>query len=144
MSISKPETGKEPWLAVNLSAFFPGVGQIYSGQYIRGWLWIISQIILQLATLLFCILPSGDIEIGLSLFLLSILVTIGSLFDAHRCTNRRNTESFTNSRKSEKDPWLAVFLSRLLLGLGHLYIDKWLIGIALITFTFSLIVFPSL
>ncbi len=34
---------KEHWLAVNLSMFFPGVGQIYSGKVIRGWIFIVSQ-----------------------------------------------------------------------------------------------------
>jgi hypothetical protein len=36
-------SGKEPWLAVNLSMFFPGVGQIYSGKVIRGCIFIVSQ-----------------------------------------------------------------------------------------------------
>ncbi|GEM_PF-4770486 len=28
--------GKEPWLAVNLSRVFPGLGQIYAGKVTRG------------------------------------------------------------------------------------------------------------
>jgi TM2 domain-containing membrane protein YozV len=36
--------GKEPWLAVNLSMFFPGIGQIYSGNVRRGIVLIISYI----------------------------------------------------------------------------------------------------
>ncbi len=30
-------SGKEPWLAVNLSMVFPGIGQIYSGNALRGY-----------------------------------------------------------------------------------------------------------
>lgn len=35
---------KEPWLAVNLSKIFPGVGQIYAGNILRGIFWIIANI----------------------------------------------------------------------------------------------------
>jgi signal peptidase I len=31
---SESLSGKEAWLAVNLSMFFPGIGQIYSGKVI--------------------------------------------------------------------------------------------------------------
>lgn len=33
---------KEPWFAVNLSMFFAGIGQIYSGRIVRGCILIFS------------------------------------------------------------------------------------------------------
>jgi signal peptidase I len=39
-SSSQSLSGKEPWLAVNLSMIFPGIGQIYSGNALRGWIFI--------------------------------------------------------------------------------------------------------
>ncbi len=59
---------------------------------------------------------------------------IWNLFDAHKCAIRANNHSFENLRKSNKDPWLAVFLSRIMPGLGHLYIKKNLLGILLCIF----------
>ena len=39
-SSSQSLSGKEPWLDVNLSMIFPGIGQIYSGNALRGWIFI--------------------------------------------------------------------------------------------------------
>jgi signal peptidase I len=64
--------------------------------------------------------------------LLAAVIHIWNLFDAYRCAKRRNPEDFENSRNQNKDPWLAVFLSDLLPGLGQIYIKKWLLGIVFI------------
>lgn len=37
-------TGKEPWIAVNLSMLFPEIGQIYGGSAVKGWFLIIIQL----------------------------------------------------------------------------------------------------
>jgi signal peptidase I len=123
-SSSQSLSGKEPWLAVNLSMIFPGIGQIYSGNALRGWIFIISQILLSCLGGWLILSSTGDIRIGLILLLATVLVGIGSLFDAHRCAKKANTVSFEELRKSSKDPWLAVFLSRMIPGIGHLYIKK--------------------
>jgi len=123
-SSSQSLSGKEPWLAVNLSMFWPGIGQIYSGNALRGWIFIISQILLSCLGGWLILSSTGDILIGLILLLATVLVGIGSLFDAHRCAKKANTVSFEELRKSSKDPWLAVFLSRIIPGIGHLYIKK--------------------
>ncbi len=123
-SSSQSLSGKEPWLAVNLSMFWPGIGQIYSGNALRGWIFIISQILLSCLGGWLILSSTGDILIGLLLLLATVLVGIGSLFDAHRCAKKANTISFEELRKSSKDPWFAVFLSRIIPGIGHLYIKK--------------------
>jgi signal peptidase I len=123
-SSSQSLSDKEPWLAVNLSMFWPGIGQIYSGNALRGWIFIISQILLSCLGGWLILSSRGDIRIGLILLLATVLVNIGSLFDAHRCAKKANTVSFEELRKSSKDPWLAVFLSRIIPGIGHLYIKK--------------------
>ncbi len=110
-------TGKEPWLAVILSSLFPGIGQIYAGHKIKGVILIISSLYL-----LFLILTgSPGVQFGIMFFLLAIF----NLFDAHRCAREANHPDFERIRKSEKDPWLAVFLSRFIPGLGHAYLGKW-------------------
>jgi len=123
-NVSQSLSGKEPWLAVNLSMIWPGIGQIYSGNALRGWIFIISQILLSCLGGWLILSSTGDIRIGLILLLATVLVNIGSLFDAHRCAKKANTVSFEELRKSSKDPWFAVFLSRIIPGIGHLYIKK--------------------
>lgn len=44
--LAEAPSGKEPWLAVNLSMFFPGIGQIYAGKVLRGVFFIVAQILL--------------------------------------------------------------------------------------------------
>lgn len=45
-SSSQSLSGKEPWLAVNLSMLWSGIGQIYSGNVLRGWIVLISYFVL--------------------------------------------------------------------------------------------------
>ena len=127
MNIS--ERGKEPWLAGNLSIFFPGIGQIYSGNVRRGIVLIISYILLIGIGGGLILSPTGDIGIGLVLLLPTLPINIWNLFDAHRCARKANNRSFEELRKTSKDPWLAVFLSRILPGIGHIYIGKAWLGI---------------
>jgi signal peptidase I len=130
--------GKEPWFAVNLSMFFPGIGQIYSGNVRRGIILIISYILLIGIGGGLILSPTGDAGIGLVLLFASIAVNIWNLFDAHRCAIKANNRSFEELRKTSKDPWLAVFLSRILPGIGHIYLGKDGLGILLvIIFIFS-------
>lgn len=122
-------SGKEPWLAVNLSMFWPGIGQIYSGKVRRGWILIASQILLLSSGLWLLISSTGNALIGLIVLLGSGLINLWNYFDAHRCAREANSASFEQLRKSSKDPWLAVLLSRIIPGLGHLYLNHIWLGI---------------
>lgn len=130
---------KEPWLAVILSRFWAGIGQIYAGRMGRGCVLILVE-----ATL--CIFGSwcifsykGNIVTGVIVFLVLSAIGIWNLFDAHKCARRRNSIEFEGSRKENKDPWLAVFLSSVIPGLGQLYIRKRLLGIIFILCTLALV-----
>src|SRR4028118_679 len=124
--------GKEPWFAVNLSMFLPGIGQIYSGNVTRGIVLIISYILLIGIGGWLIFSPTGETVIGFVLLLATIAVNIWNLFDAHRCARKANNRSFEELRKTSKDPWLAVFLSSILPGIGHIYIGKTWLGILLL------------
>ncbi len=69
---------------------------------------------------------------GAAILPFSIFIGIWSLFDAYECAKANNTDDFEISRKQNKDPWLAVFLSNLIPGLGQLYIRKWLWAIVFV------------
>lgn len=125
---------KEPWLAVNLSKIFPGVGQIYAGNVGRGIFWIIGNIVLSIFIIYSLINP--QISFGITLIFLGIysLLNVANFFDAYRCAKKANEPVFETQRKSSKDPWLAVFWTSFILGAGHLYIKKRLIGYGLLFF----------
>ena len=117
--------GKEPWLAVVLSRLVPGTGQIYAGKARRGAFIIGAETLLLILGSWLLLSPTGDIRISLVLLSVAGLIPIWSLFDAHTCAKRANSIEFEQSRKQTKDPWLAVFLSQILPGLGHAYLHKW-------------------
>jgi signal peptidase I len=138
--------GKEPWLAVNLSMILSGLGHLYAGQPLRGWVLILNQLILPLLGVLLLLAPSGNAWAGLGLgcFLLSFALNIGGLFDAYRAVKAQNDPAFEAARSSEKDPWRAVFFSRLFLGLGHLYLGKIAIGLFLLLWGVMSFFYPLL
>jgi len=131
---------KEPWFAVVLSALLTGAGQIYSARVRRGCLLISLHIVIFCLAMWFVISLTGNIIIGASLLLLLGIIRIWNFFDAYKCATRVNTEAFEILRKESKDPWLAVFLSDLLPGLGQIYIKKWLSGFGFVAIIIALLI----
>jgi signal peptidase I len=123
-------TNKEPWLAGSLSWLLPGIGHIYSARCGRGICLIILAVLLHVFSIASLISTRTSIFLPILLNLCGIIVLpIYASLDAFRLTRRRNTEDFESERTLGKDPWLAVFLSVVLPGLGHIYIQKRIIGI---------------
>jgi signal peptidase I len=119
----------KPWLAVNLSMFFPGIGQLYAGERLKGLAFIGSQGALLAIAFWSVFSSTGNTVSGLSCLFLSGIIYILSLFDAYTCANKQlNVQSSEKIPRTNKDPWFAVFLSRILPGLGHLYIEKAIFG----------------
>ena len=73
--------------------------------------------------------PACDVFVTVGLWLFLIAIRIWNLFDAYKCAKRINPEDFEIERKLSKDPWLALFLSDLIPGLGQIYLKRWLLGI---------------
>ena len=121
---------KEPWLAGSLSWLLPGIGHIYSESFGRGICLIILAGLLHVFCIASLISTRTSIFLPILLNLCGIIVLpIYASLDAFRLTRKRNTEDFESERTLGKDPWLAVFLSVVLPGLGHIYIHKRIIGI---------------
>lgn len=147
---------KEPWLAVNLSLFFPGIGQIYAGKLFKGVILIVSQVTLILIAAWSIFSPTGNTVAGISFLAFMVVIYILNLFDAHNSIKKTKSQkinnvsvkqpptysSFSLHRSSAiKDPWLAVFLSQILPGIGHLYIEKIFLGGVFLIF---IIIFSNL
>lgn len=117
-------SNKEPWLAVNLSKIFPGLGQIYSGDKRKGYIIIFLNLFLPIIGAWLILSIPGNILLGVILFLFVFILAIWSLFDAYHSAKSKNTQEFESLRKQSKDPWLATFLSNLFLGIGYFYIGR--------------------
>ena len=76
--------------------------------------------------------PRCDILVAAGLGLARGVVWIWNLFDAHKCARKTNPEDFEAERRQRKDPWLALFLSDLIPGLGQVYLKKWLWGMVFV------------
>lgn len=123
---------KEPWLAVVLSSFLAGIGQIYSGRVFRGCLLLLTELAIHCLIIWSVLSPKCDILVTAGIGLFRFVFWIWNLFDAHKCVRNTNPEDFESERKQGKDPWLALFLSDLIPGFGQIYIKKWLWGIVFI------------
>ncbi|MGA1871468.1 MAG: signal peptidase I [bacterium] len=129
---------KEPWLAVILSMIFPGLGQIYSSRVMRGIFIIIIQNTLICFGGWLLLSATGSIMASIYIGLTIFIIYIWNLFDAHKCGVKANSKDIEEFRQNNKDPWLAVFLSLILPGLGHIYIKRWFLGIVFVVSTIIL------
>lgn len=120
---------KSPWLAVNLSAALPGMGQLYDGAIARGVVIAVAFWGLIVFVLWSIFAPTGNTLRGL-LCLVPLLSLYGfSLWDSHHVAKRGITlGEFSPLRYQSTDPWYPVFLSQVLPGLGHLFLQRAAVG----------------
>lgn len=125
---------RDPWLAVNLSMFFPGIGQFYAGKLGRGLLWMIAQGLLLIYCAWSIFSPEGKVTLGLWALGLIIVLYLLNILDAHVCVYYQYPHKFLEKiPRQQKNPWFAVFASRILPGLGQLYSGKSILGLVLLS-----------
>lgn len=147
---------KEPWLAVNLSCLLPGLGQMYAGQFSKGGVFLFGEILLITFASSAFFSPTGNSVTALWLLLPIVGFYIFNLVDAYHSlprsispqpasTSSKTNPSHTTFKLSQssrfKEPWFAVFLSQILPGLGHFYLEELLLGSF---FLFSIIIIANL
>lgn len=142
--------GKEPWLAVNYSLLFPGIGHFYAGYPFRGLFFITLTIILivtflsYLFNLMIWFFDNRD-NITMNFYLVFscllgiFIVPIVAHIDSYRTTVKNNSIKFEEIRRREKDSWLAVFLSRINIGIGFIYSGNKILGILLLIISLIII-----
>ena len=120
-------TRLDPWLAVNYSLVFPGLGQLYSAFWIKG----ISLVLIAVAMIGYATWSifgaNGHTMWGFWTIGCLLVVYSFSILDAYRGT-QPGYASRISVPQGRSDPWYAVFLSQLLPGLGHLYLQQALAG----------------
>jgi signal peptidase I len=125
---------KDPWLAANLSMFFPGIGQFYAGKPSKGLIFLIAQITLLITGVWSIFAPNGQTLSGLIILLLAGILYLFNVLDAHLSVyHDRKHEIKEKIPRKHKNPWFAVFVSRILPGLGHLYLKRSVLGLVFLT-----------
>ncbi|MEA5510131.1 signal peptidase I [Crocosphaera sp. UHCC 0190] len=140
---------KDPWLAVNFSMFFPGIGQFYAGNYLRAILFFNGQIFWLIMTGWNIFSAKGNTVTGFFYLGMAILVYLSNILDAHLGVYYpRRQQILEKIPRKSKNLWFGIFVTRILPGLGHLYLQKSVIGLGLLTATLILLslnnIFPQL
>ncbi|MEM6252696.1 MAG: signal peptidase I [Cyanobacteria bacterium P01_D01_bin.156] len=116
-----------PWLAVNYSLVFPGLGQIYSAFWLKGISLVLVAVIM-LSYAVWSIFGANGQTMQGGWSIGGFFLVYGfSILDAYRGT-QPGYATRISIPKGRSDPWYAVFLSQILPGLGHLYVQQALAG----------------
>ncbi|MFW6359435.1 MAG: signal peptidase I [Chroococcales cyanobacterium] len=118
---------KDPWLAVNFSMFFPGIGQFYAGKTVKGMIFLITQVMLLGFAFWSLFGTNGNTLVSLYCLIPITLLYFGNLLDAYFSV-KQYSSSGERIPRQQKNPWFAVLLSRILPGLGQLYLKQALAG----------------
>jgi signal peptidase I len=110
-------------LAVNYALVFPGLGQLYSRHWHKGWALVGAAIALIGYTLWSIFGAAGNTIYGFWAVGLLLLLYSFNILDAYRGT-QPNYANRIAVPQGKRDVWYAVFLSQILPGLGHLYLQQ--------------------
>lgn len=113
---SQSQSPRSAWLAVNLSAVMPGLGQLYGGAWVKAGAIALSSVLLPWLIYREIFTPDGNTLSGLMLLLPLGALYLGGLWDSHR-----TVAAFHSIAPTQQDPWYPVFLSHVLPGIGQLY-----------------------
>ncbi len=111
-----------PWKFASISWLIPGLGQVYTHNWLRAFIFFTIYVSLYIVrTYAFCY--SIFLAAGVLFFQLNILPLWAGLDIAYY---KKPLMNYTEkSQILAKNPWLAVFLSLVLPGLGHAYLKRW-------------------
>src|SRR5438132_13556237 len=85
---------REPWLAVNISTFFPGLGQIYSGKIKRGLIIMSVEILMLLAGFYFAFSINGNVLVSFILLMAAGFFLIWNVYDTWKISKKANDQVF--------------------------------------------------
>jgi len=116
-----------PWKAASLSLLLPGVGHAY----IKCWLRAVILFILYISLYIAPIYPIcySLYSATIVLFFQSNILPLCAGLDVVYCYKKSRRNRAEKSQILDKNPWLAVFLSLILPGLGHAYLKRWYLSI---------------
>jgi signal peptidase I len=120
--------------------FFPGIGQFYAGKPIAGAIFLISQIWLLAIAVQSIFGADGNTVTGLIELCIATAFYWINILDAHLSVYQQYRDpTLEKIPRKRKNPWFAVCVSRVLPGLGQLYIDQSVLGILFLSATLFLL-----
>lgn len=128
---------KDPWLAVNLSWTAAGLGPLYAGRKGLGMALLAVELILWGVWLSWAIVPGLPLGVMLSAQASLLILWISSAWQSARSIRREFPPE-----PGVKSPWKAVFFSRFIPGLGHLYARHWGKGLFFVALTLVVVIWP--
>ncbi|MEL6493339.1 MAG: signal peptidase I [Cyanobacteria bacterium J06634_6] len=117
---------KDCWLAVNLSGLMPGMGQCYGDMWTKGLVIFTSFFILVVHAMWSLLAADGNTVRAFWLIGIAIVVYFLNVWDAFATVGRPLYPS--GNKRQGRDVWYGVFLSQILPGLGHLYLNQAAVG----------------
>ena len=122
---------RDCWLAVNLSGLLPGAGQCYDNQWLKGLCFTGAFMALVIHGLWSLLAADGHTVTAFWLLGTAGFVYLVNIWDAF-ATAGRPLHPLGNKKRG-RDLWYGVFLSQILPGLGHLYLNKAIAGALFLT-----------
>ncbi|MEO1519178.1 MAG: signal peptidase I [Cyanobacteria bacterium J06633_2] len=116
-----------PWIAVNFSTLWPGVGQCYGNAWGKGVVMAVLTLGLLGYSTWSIFGASGNTLTGLLLFGVVGILYITNVFDAYN-TLKPLPKPSMSIYQPKRNRWYAVFLSQILPGFGHLYLQHAIVG----------------
>lgn len=127
---------RDCWLAVNLSGLIPGIGQCYGQQWIKGLLIMGVFFGLVMRAIWSLLAAEGDTVQAFWLLGTAIVVYLLNVWDAFATAGRPLYP--LGDKRQGRDLWYGVFLSQILPGLGHLYLNQAVTGAVFLAVGISL------
>lgn len=155
---------RNPWVVAWWAAAFPGFGHLKIGLYIKGFIFIIWEIIINVHSRINEAMVysfNGHFVLAkevlnTKMLLLYIAIYIISIWDSYRLTIDLNKnyllaefedapivpfkmDGYALNFLDKRNPWFALISSMLFPGLGHLYLHRLLTGMFIMTWTIIII-----
>lgn len=122
-----PKQQLDPWVSVNLSVLWPGLGQCYSRAWAKGLIFAGITCGFLFYAIWSILGRNGNTLTGLlTLGIIGIFYVI-NVFDAYNTLKSLPRLSLA-VYQPKRNRWYAVFLSQILPGFGHLYLQKAIVG----------------
>ena len=131
---SQADRRLDPWLGVNLSMFWPGLGQFYAGQWGLGLGLLLTEGLLLAIAAWSIFSAEGDTTTGLIFFTAAIALYGFGLLDVLLSIVAADPNAYPERiPRRHKNVWFAVVITRVLPGLGHFYQQQFVVGLILFT-----------
>jgi len=117
-----------PWIAVNLSAIWPGFGQVYYGAVLKGTGFVLMTPLLMGYIGWSLVSAEGNTLAGLMTVAILAVVHVINLLDAYNTVRPLPRGTFSTIYQPVRNRWYGLFLSQILPGFGHLYLRQTIAG----------------